>query len=163
MDAILVAAMSINGVIGVNNKIPWHLPMDLERFKKITWGQAVIMGNNTFNSLGRKPLKRRSNIVLTRNVYFKPEEEVYKVKDFDEAIALFPYRKEIYVIGGEETYRLAMEKMNVKKMYLTVVHEYFQGDTYFPEFDRSKFECAKIETHEQNGLEFSFMELNRIE
>ena len=163
MDAILVVAMSLNRVIGDENKIPWHLPMDLERFKNITMGNIVVMGNLTFSSLGRKPLKGRTNIVLTRKPDSSFDEDVYKFKNFKEIQNFFPYRKEVYVIGGEQIYRLALAQMTVKKIYLTVINEYFEGDAYFPEIDLSKYKCVKAETHTENGLEFTFTELDLIE
>jgi dihydrofolate reductase len=163
MDAIFVVAMSINRVIGDQNKIPWHLPKDLEHFKNITRGQIVVMGNQTFSSLGRKPLKSRTNIVITRKPDSSFDEDVYKFKNFKEIENFFPYRKEIYVIGGEQIYRLALKEITVKKIYLTIIHEYFEGDTYFPDIDLNKYKCVKAETHTENGLEFTFTELDLIE
>ena len=120
------------------------------------------MGNATFNSLKRKPLKKRTNVVVTHEVNYRPNEDVYKVSSLNEVEELFSYRKNIFVIGGESIYKMAFQHMKVTKIYLTVIHEYFEGDTYFPEFDESKYRCVKSELLEENGLLFSFTEFNLI-
>ena len=162
MEVTIVAAMSVNRVIGKDNNIPWELPSDLKRFRELTEAQVVIMGNATFNSLKRKPLKKRTNVVVTHEVNYRPNEDVYKVSSLNEVEELFSYRKNIFVIGGESIYKMAFQHMKVTKIYLTVIHEYFEGDTYFPEFDESKYRCVKSELLEENGLLFSFTEFNLI-
>jgi dihydrofolate reductase len=154
--------MSINHVIGINKKIPWNIPMDIERFKAITFGQAIIMGNNTFNSMNRKPISGSTNIILTSNVNYRPEELVFKVKGLKQVNNILSHRKEFYIVGGESAYTQAIKETNVIKIYLTVINQYFDGDTYFPKIDSTMFECVKSETHEQNGLSFSFNELIKI-
>jgi dihydrofolate reductase len=163
MEAIIVAAMSINRVIGKDNKIPWHLPKDIEHFLTTTQGQVVVMGNKTFDSLKRKPFKRRTNVVITSDVEYAPEEDVYKFRSFDEVKLTFAYRYFVYVIGGESIYKLAFQELKVRKIYLTIIHQFFDGDTFFPEFDLSKYRCVKAETHKENGLEFTFVELDLVE
>jgi len=160
---MIIAAMSLNRVIGKDNKIPWHLPKDLKHFATVTDGHTVVMGNNTFNSLNRKPLKGRGNIVITHNTHYRPNEAVYKVGSLEELKELFGFKKNVFIIGGESIYKLALEKLKISKIYLTIVHEYYDGDAHFPEIDLTKFHCVKFETHEENGIIFSFTEFDAIE
>jgi len=126
----LVVAVAENGVIGQDGKLPWHISADLKYFKRITVGKTVIMGRKTYDSIG-KPLPRRSNIVVTRNVDWKAEG-VAVVQDLASAFAL-AYEEahrtgvdEIAVIGGAEIYRQALAKAD--RIYLTEVHRAFDGD-----------------------------------
>jgi dihydrofolate reductase len=160
MEVALIAAMSLNRVIGKDNKLPWHLPKDLKHFASVTAGHTVVMGNKTFNSLNRKPLSGRLNIVLTNNVGYKPDENVCKISSLEE---LKDCKNKVFIIGGESVYRLALEKLKVSKIYLTLIHDYYDGDSYFPEIDLSKFHCVKYETQEEKGIIFSFTELDAID
>jgi dihydrofolate reductase len=135
----LIVAMSENRVIGRDKDLPWHIPEDLKYFKKVTKGHPMIMGRKTFESIGR-PLPQRRNIVLTRQEGFQLQgAEVFK--SFDEALSVLrselPPGAEVFVIGGEEIFRLALPLAD--KIYLTLVHDEFEGDAFFPEFDESKF------------------------
>ena len=134
----LVVAASTNNVIGKNNQLLWNLPNDLAFFKNITWGMPVIMGRKTFESLG-KPLKGRSNIVVSRNKDWKVEG-IKVVPGLDEAIraAREEDAKVCAVIGGGEIFRQAMPLAN--RIYVTRVHASFEGDTFFPEIDESLWE-----------------------
>lgn len=163
MEVILIAAMSLNRVIGKDNKIPWHLPKDLKHFAAVTAGHTVVMGNNTFNSLNRNPLKGRVNIVVTHNPHYKTNENVYKIKSLDDLNPFFDQKRRIFVIGGESIYQLALEKLKVSKIYLTIINKHYDGDSYFPQIDFTKFKCLKTENHQENDLEFSFNEFETIE
>ena len=127
----IIAAMGKNRVIGKDGKIPWRLPGDSARFKKITSGHPVIMGRKTFESIG-KPLPHRTNIIITRQKKFvAPGCEV--VSSLEEAIiraASFPGAEEVFIIGGGEIYKQAMNVAN--RIYLTLIEEDFDGDAYFP-------------------------------
>nr|AIA17870.1 Dihydrofolate reductase [uncultured bacterium] len=153
----LVAAMSENRVIGIDNKLPWNIPVDMKRFRDITRGHVVVMGRKTFESLG-KPLPQRTNIVITRNRDWTAEGATV-VHSLEEALA--PYKnsdEEVFVIGGGEIYDRAIEIAD--RIYLTVVHKNFQGDAYFPEFDSAKFDVFHEEKHNE-PIPFTFIDYQR--
>jgi dihydrofolate reductase len=143
MNVSLVAAMGKNRELGFHNKLPWHLPDDLKRFKEVTRGHAVIMGRKTFESIGR-PLPQRKNIVITRNAtYAAPGCSV--VHSIEDALREAADDAEIFVIGGAEIYKLALPYAN--KMYLTFVEAAPQADAYFPEFNKSDWNVVREEAH----------------
>jgi dihydrofolate reductase len=130
----LIAAMTRDGLIGDGRRLPWHLPRDLRRFRRLTLGKPVIMGRRTFESLGR-PLDGRRNIVLTRRPDFRPEG-VAVARSLAEALELARMsapegpEREIMVIGGAEVYREALPLCD--RLYLTIVEGKFEGSAYFP-------------------------------
>ena len=136
-EIALIVARASNGVIGVNNELPWRLPEDLKYFKQTTLGKPIIMGRNTWESLGR-PLPGRDNIVVTRNPDYFPAGAV-AVNDLETAIALgemYAAQKgvdEIMIIGGEQIYRAAMPL--VTRAYITEVDADIEGDAFFPALD----------------------------
>lgn len=134
----LVVAASENNVIGKDNQLLWHLPNDLKFFKNTTWGMPVIMGRKTFESFG-KPLPGRTNIVITRQENWSAEK-VIVVKSMDEAIQQSSSMdaREAYIIGGGEIYKQSMGIAD--RIYITRVHAVLEGDTWFPEIDKNKFE-----------------------
>lgn len=155
----LLVAVARNGVIGRDNKLPWHLPADLKRFKQLSVGKPVIMGRKTYDSiivqLG-KALPDRKNIVVTRNADFKaPGCEV--ATSIDEAIRLAGDAQEVVVIGGgqifEETLPIA------DRVYMTWVKADVPGDAYFPEVDWSKWRVSFREDHPE-GKELPFEYVN---
>jgi dihydrofolate reductase len=152
----LIVAMSENGTIGDKGKIPWHISSDLKRFKRLTMDHPVIMGRKTYESIG-KPLPGRTNIVLTRSPHFLPPPEVLKFDTFNAALDHCRQQHEeiVFVIGGGEVYRQALPVAD--KLFLTEVRQRVEGDTKFPDFDRSQW----IETKRQDGPECSFVEYER--
>jgi dihydrofolate reductase len=128
MRVSLIAAVGSNNVIGNAGKLPWRLPDDLSRFKRLTLGHPVVMGRRTFESLG-KPLSGRRNIVLTRNARSSlPGCEMARTAD--EAIALAG-NDELFVIGGASVYELFLPLAS--RLYITYVEGNFSGDVFFPE------------------------------
>jgi dihydrofolate reductase len=156
MEIIFVAAMSENHVIGIGDKLPWHLPNDLKRFKKLTLGEHVLMGRKTFSSIG-KALPNRHNLVLTKDEKFFAEDvDVLHHKD-----ELFrrDYAR-VFVIGGEEIFRLFWAHCN--RIYLTLVHARVEGDAFFPEL--SGFKLCNREDHARDAKHaygYSFIEYER--
>lgn len=143
-----VVAVSRNGVIGRDGGLPWHISSDLRRFKQITMGKPVIMGRKTWESLPKKPLPGRTNIVITRQPdYDAPGAHV--VADMDAAldIAKAETPEEIAVIGGGEIYRMFMAAAD--RIYLTEVDLAAEGDTYFPELPASQWRETGREVHEK--------------
>jgi dihydrofolate reductase len=132
----LVYAQSRNGVIGAEGGLPWHIPSDLKRFKETTLGKPVIMGRKTWNSLPRKPLPGRKNIVLSRHAFSAEGAEWSKTPE--AALALAGDVPEVCVIGGAEIYRLFLPLAN--RIYLTDVDIDVQGDAYAPELDTAQWQ-----------------------
>lgn len=137
--------MSENRVIGVENRLPWHIPEDLKRFRKITTGHPIIMGRKTFESIG-KPLPNRTNIVVTRNRDYRAEGIVtaFSLAEAMDWAARAPGAGEVFVIGGAELFREALPRAD--RIYLTEVKWPFEGDTFLPEFDESLFQEASRES-----------------
>jgi Dihydrofolate reductase len=134
MTITLIAAVAQNGVIGIDNALPWRLPADMKFFKSETIGKPVLMGRKTFESLG-KPLKDRTNIILSRTLAQAPEGCVL-VRAAEDAVEKFGHG-ELMVIGGAEIYRQLIGRAD--RLVLTEVGGSFEGDAYFPEFDRSEW------------------------
>jgi dihydrofolate reductase len=129
MIVSLVVAVSENGIIGKDNKLPWKLPSDLRFFKQLTTGHTVIMGRKTFESIGR-PLPNRRNMVLSGNPDYNAEGvEVYQM--IGEALKACIGEDEVFIIGGATIYAMAFELDIVDRIYMTIVHADFEGDTYF--------------------------------
>ena len=131
----IVVAVSENGVIGVRNQLPWRIPGDLARFKRITMGNTLLMGRKTFESIG-KPLPGRTSLVLTRDPSYRAPEGVLVAHGVDEAMARAP-GPEIFVIGGGEIYDLLLAAAD--RIYLTRVHGKYEGDTFFDSPDADEW------------------------
>lgn len=166
MKISLIAAIAENNCIGNNNKLPWYLPEDLKYFKAITSGKAIIMGRNTYDSLG-KPLPNRTNIVITRNKDFSAAEGVRVVHSLDEAIkvaeavAHIQGQDEVLVIGGAQIYTEALNRAN--RLYLTEVCKTVSGDAFFPDWEKSDWQEMAREKHhyEPAALDYSFVVYDR--
>ena len=150
----LVAAVSLNGVIGAQGKLPWHLPEDLKHFKRLTLGHPVIMGRRTWESLG-KPLPGRENIVVSRKAGFEaPGASV--ASTLEAAVALCMGEAVAYVIGGAELYAAALPLAD--GLVLTEIHQDYEGDTRFPDWDRKAWRATQKETHTSDkGVRFDFV------
>jgi dihydrofolate reductase len=154
----LVAAMARNRVIGAGNRLPWHLPEDLKRFKRLTMGAPVIMGRKTHESIleqAGKALPGRRNIVVTRQPGARWDGcEV--AGSLDAALAAARDAPEVFVIGGAELYRLALPRAD--RLYLTLLDAAYPGDTLFPELDPADWR----ETAREPGDGFAFVTYERI-
>jgi dihydrofolate reductase len=154
MSVILICALTKNRVIGKDNKLLWHIPEDLQNFKRLTLGNSVIMGKKTFESIGSKPFPGRNNIVLNfvseeipgATVCTSIPEALDKAREFG---------KEIFIGGGASIYKQFLPFAD--KMYLSYVKKEYKGDVYFPEFDEAEWNVVKREDHE----EFEFVEYER--
>jgi dihydrofolate reductase len=155
----LVVAMADNGVIGVNGTLPWRVPDDLRRFKALTMGKPCIMGRRTWDSLPRKPLPGRHNIVVTRDPQFRADG-VSLVHSLQEALAIAAGAEEICIIGGAEIYRAALPLAD--RIHLTEIHANVEGDTRLALFDRAIWRESRREDHGAGeGPRFSFVTLER--
>jgi dihydrofolate reductase len=161
-EIVLVVARAANGVIGNKGGLPWHIPEDLKRFKALTLGKPIIMGRKTWDSLPRKPLPGRTNIVVTRDGAFRGEG-VKIAPGFDEAVeaARAENPTEIAVIGGAALFAAALPLST--RIELTEVEGDFEGDVFLPEIDRRLWHEVKREgPHTQGALRYSFVTLKRI-
>lgn len=149
----LIVALAANGVIGLNNALPWHLPADLKHFKALTMGHPVVMGRKTHESIGR-PLPGRRNLVITRNRdYSSPGCEI--VHSLDEAIAACRGAGEIFIIGGAELYRESLPRAH--RLEFTEIGAEFEGDATFPEFSREQWRETGREIHsDEPGIPFRY-------
>ena len=157
--ATIIAAMDKNRLIGVDNGLPWRLSADLQNFKKLTSGNAIIMGRVTWDSLGR-PLPKRHNIVITRNSEFQAEGCTI-VSSLKEAIEAAGDEK-AFIIGGAQIYKLALDLAD--EMILTEVDTEARGDTWFPEIDYDKWQLVSAEAHkadEKNEHDYKFCTYRR--
>ena len=157
----LVVARAPKGVIGDRGKIPWRIPEDMRHFRSLTMGKPCIMGRRTWESLPKKPLPGRLNIVVTRNPDYAAEGGVV-ASSLDQAFACARREAvgEISVIGGEEIYRAALPLADV--IYLTEVVEEFAGDAHFPTLNSKDWqETAREEHVSADGLEYRFLTLER--
>lgn len=161
MIVSLVVAVAENGVIGRAGGLPWHLPKDLQHFKKLTVDHTVIMGRKTFDEI-KQPLANRRNVVISRDASFQPRG-VTVVPSLKEALALGATEDEVFVIGGGEIFRLALPRAD--RLYLTQVHAKVEGDTCFPAFDLATWALEDEEYHPadlKHAYPFTFRTYSRI-
>ena len=157
----IIVAVAANNVIGGENKLLWHIKEDLQRFKSLTSGHAVIMGRKTWESLGR-PLPNRTNIVITRNSDYKPEGALV-ASSLEAALELAEQDDEKFIIGGGEIYRQAMAIAD--KLYITHVECSYEGDTTFSEISAEQWrvvEEVRFERGEKYEYPFRFTDYERI-
>lgn len=144
-------------MIGKDNKMPWHLPADLKRFKAVTMAKPIVMGRKTYESIGR-PLPGRQNVIISRNPDYKAEGcEV--VNSIDAAIELLSDDEEIMIIGGGFLYSQMLEKAD--KLYLTLIDLEIDGDTCFPEYENLNLTELASENHlsdEKNRYNYRFVD-----
>jgi dihydrofolate reductase len=162
MKLILIAAVANNNVIGNDNKLLWHMPADLRRFKDLTMGHTMIMGRKTFESIG-KPLPGRKTIIISRNKDYKAEG-CQVATDLKEAICLVKDEPQAFVVGGGEIYRQVINLHPTRRLYITRVYANFDGDSFFPEIDPDKWELIEREeqpTNEKNPFPYAFLTYKR--
>lgn len=145
----LIVARASNNVIGKDNDLVWDLPDDMKFFMSTTSGHIVIMGRKNWDSIPAKyrPLPNRLNIIVTRNKDYQQDScEVYH--SIEEAIAAHQEdERDIYIIGGGEIYKYAIEKNLLDEMLITEINQDFEGDTYFPDFDQSLWKKEILQEH----------------
>ena len=161
---VLVVARAANGVIGNRGRIPWRLPEDIRRFKQLTLGKPCIMGRKTWESLPKRPLPGRANIVVTRDTAYRAEGALVAAS-LDEAIdrAAREAPGEIAIIGGAQIYVEALARAD--RIYLTRVHETVEGDTFFPVLDDAQWHMSMLQPAKAStsGLSFDVVQLDRRE
>jgi dihydrofolate reductase len=178
----IISAIAKNKIIGSKNGLPWHLPADFKYFKEKTLGKTIILGLNTFKSIGEKPLPNRKHIILCDKPDYKVPENCFLARSIEEALEIAKkiendpqassgQKSEIFVCGGAFVYKQFLPLAN--RLYLTYIHQDFEGDTYFPDFDLSEWKEVKREDHQpddpqassgqvKNKWPYSFVVLERI-
>jgi dihydrofolate reductase len=157
----IIAAVAENRVIGREGDLPWHLPLDMKWFQQKTMGHPLIVGRKTFESFGAKPLRGREMIVISRSGG-GDREGIRWVQSFDEAMAAAGSQEEIFIGGGEAVFEEALPLAD--RLVLTHVHAEVEGDTFFPEYDRSEWVLVFEEHHEadaRHAFPFTFAEYER--
>lgn len=155
-----IVAMAENRVIGIENRLPWHLPGDMKWFRRHTLGKPVVMGRKTFESLGR-PLPERTNIVVTADHAYQAPGAVV-VHSIEDALHAAGTAEEVMIIGGESFYRQLLPLS--QRLYLTLVHAAPQGDAWFPAFSWDEWrevERTDCAADEKNPYAYSFLILER--
>jgi dihydrofolate reductase len=161
MRKSIVAAIAKNGVIGKEGKLPWHLPADLKKFKELTMGHHMLMGRPTFEAIGRA-LPGRTSIVLTRDRSWSGGEGVIPVNTLEQGFEAAKGDDELFIVGGAEVYRQTIEM--VDRLYLTMIDQEFEGDTYFPGINYSGWDLVtrqKFDRDENNSWDWSFVIYDR--
>ena len=158
----IIVAQAENRAIGKDNNLLWHLSTDLKRFKALTMGHPVVMGRRTWESLPKRPLPGRRNIVLTQNPDFVAEgaEVVHSVNGLFEALK--GCDDEVFVMGGASIYQLLLPFTN--RLYVTRVYREFDGDVFFPVIDMSEFNLVNLGDpmfDEESGLDYAYEEYDR--
>lgn len=160
MSLSIIAAIAQNGVIGLNNALPWHLPEDLKRFKALTMGHHIIMGRNTYESLGRL-LPGRTTVIVTRNPDYQAPPGALLAGSLRDAIDLCAGDDEPFMIGGAQLYQEALALSD--KLYMTWIANDYQGDAYFPQFDPAQWrEVARQPGTSAAGLPYAFVDYVRV-
>ncbi|MEM7217997.1 MAG: dihydrofolate reductase [Pseudomonadota bacterium] len=165
MKIALIWAMTRNRVIGRDNDLPWHLPDDLRYFMRTTTGHPVIMGRATFESVGARPLPRRLNIILTSRPQSWQGVEV--TPSLDDALDIARARcaedgvERCFVAGGSGVYRTALPLAD--ELFITEIDAEIEGDTYFPEFDRTAWRLVVSDPHPIDDRHAHAFSMNRYE
>ena len=158
----IIAAIGNHNELGKDNDLIWHLPADLKRFKKITTGHTIIMGRNTFESIG-KPLPNRRSVIITRNLDYH-QEGCTVVHSLEEALQLISQEEKAFIIGGAQIYKEAMQKGIAHQLDITKVHAHFEADVFFPEINSQDWKLISEETFtpdEKNTYHYSFLKYQK--
>jgi dihydrofolate reductase len=160
----IISAVAENRVIGNKNQIPWHMPADFKYFKEKTMGKTIVMGLNTFNSIGGKPLPGRKHIILNNDPNYIPPKDCVAAHSIEEVLEIGKSVGELMICGGASVYKQFLPL--AQRLYLTYIHQNFQGDTYFPEVNLKEWkEVKRIDNKadEKNKYDYSFVVLERKE
>jgi dihydrofolate reductase len=165
----MIAAMAENRVIGNKNKLPWHLPADFNYFKEKTVGKIIVLGLNTFQSIGEKPLPSRKHIILNKDTNYKVPNDCFLATSIEQSLEIAKklsqepgQNDEIMVCGGAMVYQQFLPLAD--RLYLTYIRQTFEGDTFFPEFNMSEWKEVSRQSFEpdaKNKYPYSFVVLER--
>jgi len=174
----MISALAENRVIGNKNAMPWHLPADFKYFKEKTINKTIVLGLNTFKSIGEKPLPNRKHIILNDDLNYVAPEGCFVAHSINEVLEMIKndpstnsgQDNEVMICGGASIYKQFLPLAN--RLYLTYIHHNFEGDTYFPEFNIQDWQEVSREDHEaddpsinsgqaKNLYKYSFVVLER--
>ncbi len=153
----LIAAMSENNVIGIDNKLVWNLPVDWENFRNVTKNSSFIMGRVSFES-EHKLLSEKRNIILTKRKDYTSDENIETANSIEEALKLLKEEEEIFILGGQNIFEQTIEIADY--LYLTIVHHSFKGDAFFPKINFDSWELTKSVKHEKDDKHAYSLSLN---
>lgn len=157
----ILVAYDQNRAIGFGNKLPWHLPADLKRFKALTMGHHIVMGRKTYESIG-KPLPGRMNVVVTRELGYRAEGSIV-VDTLERGLEVAQSDSEIFIIGGAQIFVQMLPFCD--RQYATEIHAAFEADTYFPQSDAQAWRETSRERHDADELNphpFDFVIYDRV-
>jgi dihydrofolate reductase len=149
----IIVAIAENNAIGKNNDLLWHIPEDMKRFRQITIGHRIIMGKRTYESLPNRPLKNRTNIVIS-DIRGDQYEGCVMAYSLQEAMDYCPEDEECFIIGGGMVYRQFLPLAD--RLYITRVHKSFEADVFFPEIDPADWKETAREEGSGDGLDFTY-------
>lgn len=161
MKISLIWAMADDRVIGIENRLPWKLPADMKWFRQHTLGKPIVMGRKTFESFGGRTLPERTNIIITRDAGYQVAGAVV-VHSIEAALDAAGDVDEVMVIGGANLYEQLLPRAD--RLYMTLVHDRFEADAWFPDFDRNEWFEVERHDHEadaNNPHPYSFVILDR--
>ena len=161
-DISIIVAIASNYAIGKDNDLLWHISSDLQRFKRITEGHFIIMGKKTYYSLPRRPLPKRTNMVIT-DVANEQIDDCLMAYSIEDAVNKMDINNENFVIGGGSIYKQFMPIAN--KLYITRVHKDYEADTFFPEISLTEWKLSEkidVDDDKQNNFKYSFEIYERI-
>ena len=153
---IIIAAMSENRVIGKNNALPWSLKADMEHFKKLTRGWPCVMGRKTWESLPKRPLPGRPNIVISGSLATASAPEAAVFPSLRDAVRHCAGYERVFICGGASVYAESLGLAD--RIELTVIHSHYEGDAFFPEIDPALWEITNTEDFDS----FSFISYSRV-
>ncbi|NLC68721.1 MAG: dihydrofolate reductase [Clostridiaceae bacterium] len=153
----IIAAVSKNNVIGRDGKIPWHIPGEQKRFRELTTGKTIIIGRKSFEEIGR-PLPDRKTVVLSKTKNYSAENCI-TVDSFSKALELLENEKEVFIAGGAEVYKAALPY--AEYIYLTAIDRCFEGNVYFPDFNKDDFTVI-YEQRVEGPIPYTYYTYKRI-
>ncbi|AFM05741.1 dihydrofolate reductase [Bernardetia litoralis DSM 6794] len=162
MKISIITARSKNGVIGSNNSLPWKMPSDMRFFKQTTIGHHVLVGRKTYQSFNVQLVERPALILTTKSDYQPKYKEDQTINSLEEGIkkAKEQNETELFIIGGGEIYKQALDKNLVTNMYITELDAIIEGDTFFPNFEESEWNVVRNDSFaagEKNDYDYSFV------
>ncbi len=162
MKISIITARSKNGVIGSNNSLPWKMPSDMRFFKQTTIGHHVLVGRKTYESFRVRLVERSVSILTTNSAYQPTYKEDQIICSLEEGIkkAREQNETEVFIIGGEQIYKEALNKNLVTNMYVTELDAIIEGDAFFPDFDEAKWKIIRKDSFaagEKNDYDYSFV------
>lgn len=159
----IISALAKNRTIGKKNALPWYLPADLKHFKEMTMGKSIVMGLNTFKSIGERALPNRKNIVLSNDPNYMVPDGVFVCNSIEQVLEMTKDEPEVMICGGASIYAQFLPMAH--RLYLTYIDHDFDGDIFFPEFNLADWKEVSREVHEpdeKNKYKYSFVVLERV-